>query len=96
MPVDRTLIHPCADLPDFLWRFSAGHFDGPYSDDPRVGEENPAWDDSDCRGDGFNRHPLLAAPGDFRSQGPVAMSGEIRDGKGYHPAATFTHGALCR
>jgi len=43
----------------------------------------------DCLGDGFFHHPLLAgsewAPG-VRS---VEMTGEIRDGRGHHPLATF-------
>jgi hypothetical protein len=48
----------------------------------------------DCRGD--DPPPLLAACGDFRRSGSVAMSGEIRDGRGYHPMATFSPGPHAR
>lgn len=62
---------------------------------------NPAF--VECQGDGFFHHPLLAAPGDWRlSHCSVQLSGEVRDGRGYHPAATFSadldrsHGQLHR
>jgi hypothetical protein len=43
-----------------------------------------------CFGDGFEPHPLLAAPEGWRDQSvSVAMSGEIRDGRGVHSQATF-------
>ena len=48
----------------------------------------------DCRGD--DPPALLAAPGDWRRQGFVSMSGEIRDDRGYHPMATFGHGPHAR
>ena len=51
---------------------------------------NPLFAD-DCLGDGFWHHPLLAAPGHYIRERSVSMSGEIRDGRGYHPAATFNH-----
>lgn len=40
-------------------------------------------------GDGWDPNPLLVGPGSFRRVGAVTVSGEIRDGRGYHPAATF-------
>ncbi len=85
----RSTIYHCADLAEFIHAHRCGHFDEhPYA------EEEPGWDDTDCLGDGWDPNPLLAAPGDFRGQGPVAMSGEIRDGKGFHPMATMSHGTL--
>ena len=48
----------------------------------------------DCRGD--DPPPLLAACGDYRRTGSVAMAGEIRDGRGYHPMATFSPGPHAR
>lgn len=46
----------------------------------------------DCRfGDGFDPCPLLVAPGSYLNHGAcsVMAGGEIRDGRGYHPAASF-------
>lgn len=48
----------------------------------------------DCMGD--DPPPLIAAPGSWRRHGFVTMSGEIRDGRGYHPMATFGHGPHAR
>ena len=49
----------------------------------------PEWlgDVAPCCGDGFDSNPLLAAPGDRRRA--ATMTGEIRDGRGFHPAASF-------
>ena len=51
-----------------------------------------AWSRETGVGDGFDLHPLLVAPGHFVANREVSASGEIRDGQGYHPAATFAWG----
>jgi hypothetical protein len=51
-------------------------------------------DEFECLGDDPPR--LLASCGDWRRQGWVSISGEIRDGRGYHPMATFSHGPHAR
>ena len=69
-------------LADFLVNNHLGH-----SDDPR-GEATPReWlgKRSPCQGDGWDRNPLLAGSG----ADAAVMSGEIRDGRGWHPAARF-------
>lgn len=44
----------------------------------------------DCRGDGFDHHPLLVAPGGWREQArAVAADGVIEDGRGVHRLGSF-------
>lgn len=66
-----------ADLRDFILNHSMGLHDDPQGE--------PTF--PDCldafRGDGWD---LLVGPGNDRDA--VLISGEIRDGHGYHPAAT--------
>ena len=38
----------------------------------------------------FDPCPLLVAPGAYVEERSVTAAGEIRDGLGYHPAATFS------
>jgi len=75
---------PAADLCEFVEHHHLGHHDDP------AGEHTPSeWlgEGSPCQGDGWDRHPLLVTPGDDRAC--VVVAGEIRDGRGYHPAATL-------
>lgn len=64
-----------------LWSFLIASRMGAHADDP--GEPPSACDAFY----GDDPHPLLVAPGNRRRS--VLVSGEIRNGKGHHPAATF-------
>lgn len=58
----------------------------------RLGHElgwDKGWLAENCLGDGFERHPLLAGPGDFRREGAVVMSGLVVDGRVVHSHAAF-------
>lgn len=77
-------VERCDSLDDFLWARRSGRFDDDEGDPPTTA--------TIC--DGFEPHPLLAAPGDRRKS--TMISGEIRNGRGYHPMATFVDCALTR
>lgn len=77
-------IFPCSSLDDFLTAARMGCFDDPEGEAILL-----SWlaDDAPCQGDGWDPNPLLVGPAISRLGAMV--SGEIRDGQGFHPAATF-------
>lgn len=77
-------VQPCANLHSFLYAWRCGYFDDHAGEPPTTA----------LGLDGSDPHPLLAAPGNFRES--TMISGEIRDGRGYHPAATFVDCAIGR
>lgn len=48
------------------------------------------WLAQHCRGDGSQRHPLLAAPRQYVREQSVAMAGEIVHGRGVVTRARFS------
>lgn len=77
VPAWSRRVLPCPDLFTFVFAFRSGYFDDPEDEPPTTTKEFA----------GTDGNPLLVAPGERRES--TLIAGEIRDGAGYHPAATF-------
>ena len=77
VPAWSRRVLPCPDLFTFVLAFRRGVFDDPEDEPPTTAEDFA----------GMDGNPLLVAPGERRES--TLISGEIRDGVGYHPAVTF-------